>query len=69
MKRRITITVYDDSIADDKAIEKVWQVIRGGRISYGNRYCLASVWNGDIAVYADKSRTGQDVFRVFKERS
>lgn len=66
MKRRITIMVYDDTISDLDAVQKVLKVIEGGRISYGGRYCLCSVWNGDAAVYADKTRIGSDVFSVAK---
>ena len=66
--RRLIVNVRDGT-TDVAALAIVLRVIEGGRISYGDRYCLCTVGTGGLVVYADKTRTGNDVFSVLEEAS
>jgi hypothetical protein len=68
VSRRITITI-DDGIDDEEAIDLVHTVIEGGRISnYETQYCYATTFRYGPIVYADKTRTGNDTFRVWRRK-
>jgi hypothetical protein len=66
--RRLIVNICDD-MTDAAALAIVLRVVEGGRISHGGRYCLCTVGAGGLAVYADKTKTGNDVFSVLKEAS
>jgi len=55
-RRRIIINILDDSIDDLMAINRVQQVISGGKISGdGKSYCYGTVWVCE-EVFTDKPR-------------
>ena len=66
--RRLIVNICDGT-TDAAALAIVLRVIEGGRISYGDRYCLCTVEASGLVVYAGKTRTGNYVFSVLKEAS
>lgn len=67
--RRITITV-DDEVNDFGAIRRCMEVVDKGYLSKnGTAYCLCTVFNSGVVVLADKTRTGNLSFKVYKENS
>jgi hypothetical protein len=60
--KRLIVNVRDDT-TDAAALAVVLRVVEG------DRYCLCTVGTGGLVVYADKTRTGNDVFSVLKEAS
>ena len=66
--RRLIVNIHDGT-TDAAALAIMLSVVKGGCISYGDRYCLCTVGTGGLVVYADKTRTGNDVFSVLKEAS
>ena len=68
--RRLIVNIRDDT-TDAAALAIVVKVAEGGRISHGDRYCLATVEQKPrgLVVYADKTRTGNDVFTVQKKEA
>lgn len=63
--RRLTINI-DDHVTDATALDCVKKVVEQGRISAnGSCYCYVTqipYWN--IVVYAERTRAGNDTFRV-----
>lgn len=59
---------YDDDIPDLNAIHYVNCVMSMGRCSGTNEenYCFVSKFKDDTIVIADRTKTGTDVFKVFK---
>ena len=67
--RRMTITIAD-GIDDAEALEAVRSVVGLGRISgvEEDTYCYLSFLHTGVAVYAWKTRAGNDAFRVAIDR-
>ena len=69
MKRRIIITINDNSITDLDALERVSEVVKGGKISKHkdvNQYCFVTTFKDGTKVYArDKKNINTDSFVVW----
>jgi len=66
--RRINISV-EEGITDEEAAASILAVIRQGRISNDEKsYCYVTTLSNKITVAADLTRTGNDTFRVWRER-
>jgi hypothetical protein len=69
MKRRIIITIDNDSITDEKAVESVLQVVSSGKSSkYKDikQYCFVTIFKDGLKVYArDKKNINTDSFVVW----
>ena len=66
---KILIRTFD--VTDAEAIDKVKDVISEGRISEyksGKGYCAVTKYSDGIIVDCDKTKTGTDVFRVFRQQ-
>lgn len=66
MKFNITV---DEGIDPLEAMWGVMQVIKQGRISetmHGSSYCFVTTFKNGGVVYADRTKTGIDTFRVSK---
>lgn len=65
---RMTITI-DDTVDDLTAAWAVTNVIKQGRISEnknGRCYCFVTIFKNDVKVYADRTKSGTDTFKVMK---
>ena len=69
MKRRIIITIDNDSITDEKAVESVLKIVSSGKSSkYKDikQYCFVTIFTDGLKVYArDKKNINTDSFVVF----
>ena len=69
MKRRIIITINDNSITDLDALEKVSEVVKEGKISNHkdvDQYCFMTTFKDGTKVYArDKKNINTDSFVVW----
>jgi len=67
MKGKIIIT-NDTNLSDAEALSRVLRIVQDGRVSAdGSRYCFLTLWNDDVVIYADLTRTGTDTFCIKKE--
>lgn len=63
---RVILNIEDDINVID-AIKCVETVISSGRISsYGKSYCCCTTFHNGLVVYANLTKTGNDIFRVQK---
>ena len=69
MKRRIIITIDSDTMTDAEALERVSQVVIGGKISKHKetpQYCFVTTFKDGTRVYArDKKNVNTDSFVVW----
>lgn len=66
--RKLIITIDDDAemISDWNALMIIASVVNLGRISHGDRYCLGTTFTEGYRVQADKTKTGTDTFRIWR---
>ena len=65
---RMIVTI-DDTVDDLTAAYAVLKVIQQGKISEsknGRCYCFVTTFKNGVRVYAERTKTGADTFRVGK---
>jgi len=66
---RIIVNI-EDGVDHREALKHVDMVISDGRISdNGKCYCYCTVFKNGPEVYAGRTKSGTDVFRVCRERA
>lgn len=64
------IIVHFDGCSEVSALDYASSVIDGGLISegpHGQQYCFATKFKSGATVFADKTKSGTHVFRVFAD--
>ena len=63
------IIIHFENCSELEAIKHVSDLVRMGRISesrHGDMFCAAES-GGGFSIFADKTKSGTDVFRVYKK--